>query len=160
MRQLKRPQAGLTLVELLIALAIAAMLALAAAPSFSDYLANSRLRESGSLAYLQALLAQSEAIKRNTTVRFEIDGNVAVVSDLSDPDDPVVVRSVPLGPDAAADDMSIDFGGAGRPLDFASAEVDFTSSKFTCSTEIRCPGLRIDGGGAIRLCADHTTLCD
>jgi type IV fimbrial biogenesis protein FimT len=34
-----------------------------------DMVVNSRLRESGNLLFSEALLAQSEAIKRNTTVR-------------------------------------------------------------------------------------------
>ena len=63
----------MTLIELMVSLAIAAILTMAAAPSFKDYLANSRLRENGNVIYMQMLFAQSEAIKRNTTVRVSVD---------------------------------------------------------------------------------------
>jgi len=29
----------------------------------------------------------------------------------------------------------------------------------TCSTELRCPGLRVDAGGAMRLCGNHLDSC-
>lgn len=153
-------QRGMTLVELMVGLAIAAILMMAAAPSFQDYLANSRLRENGNAVYLQTLLAQSEAIKRNTTVRVTIDGATIEVSDRNDPDNPVVLKTVELTHGVTADDATIDFGGEGRPLNFDAASLNLSTSGLSCSTEIRCPGLRVDGGGAIRLCGDHTTNCD
>ena len=153
-------QRGMTLVELMVGLAIAAILMMAAAPSFQDYLANSRLRENGNAVYMQTLLAQSEAIKRNTTVRVTITSTSIEVSDRNDPDNPVVLKTVELTHGVTADATTIDFGGEGRPLNFDAASLNLSTSGLSCSTEIRCPGLRVDGGGAIRLCGDHTTNCD
>jgi type IV fimbrial biogenesis protein FimT len=153
-------QRGLTLIELMVTLSIAAILVVAAAPAFQDYISNSRLRESGNALYAQALFAQSEAIKRNAVVRLSTDGAATVqVIDRSDPLNEVVVREtvLPTGTTAAA--TTVDFGGEGRPLNFAAASINLSSAVQTCSTEIRCPGLRVDGGGAIRLCGDHTNNC-
>lgn len=156
MRHLSRR--GLTLVELMVALAIMALLAVAAAPSLRDYLANARLREGGNAVYAQALFAQSEAIKRNNVVRLEIDGRKVVVTDRSDPEHPVELRQQPLPDGVSLSDATIDFGGEGRPVDFGAASINLALDGFSCS-EVRCPGLRVDGGGAIRLCGDKNQ-CD
>lgn len=149
-------QRGLTLIELMVALSIAAMLAMAAAPSFSDYLANSRLRENGNALYSQTLFAQSEAIKRNTVVRMTVTSTSITVTDRSDPDNPVTLRTVPFSNGISAAASTVDFGGEGRPVAFASASINVSHPTMSCSSEIRCPGLRIDGGGGVRMCNDHT----
>ncbi len=155
MRHLKR-QRGLTLIELLVAMVIGGVLMVAAAPSFQEYRLNSSLRENGNALYSQTLLAQSEAIKRNATVRVAIDDGVIQVQDISDPDAPVLIRELAFTGGVSTGDASIDFGGEGRPLDFNAASVDLSKSGQACSTEVRCPGLRVDAGGAIRLCGDQT----
>lgn len=177
MRQLTAPRAGLrparrlletlpgaargvTLVELMVGLAIAAILAVAAAPSFTEYLANSRLRENGHLLFSQTLLAQSEAIKRNTVVRVEVAAGEVVVSDRDDPDAPVELTRAAFSHGISAEAATIDFGGEGRPLAFADAAIDFSHPSLSCSADIRCPGLRVDGGGGVRLCGDHTGACE
>jgi type IV fimbrial biogenesis protein FimT len=156
----RRAARGVTLVELMVALAIAALLAMAAAPSFSEYLANSRLRENGNTLFAMTLFAQSEAIKRNTVVRLAVADGAIEVSDQDDPDNPVVLRTVAFSHGISADDAEIDFGGEGRPVGLAAAEVDLAHPSESCSAEIRCPGLRVDGGGGVRLCGDHTGTCE
>lgn len=65
---------GFTLVELLCALTVLAILAVAAAPSFSSLVANQRVR-GASLDLASALvLARSEAVKRNATVSLAATG--------------------------------------------------------------------------------------
>ncbi|MFO1285071.1 MAG: prepilin-type N-terminal cleavage/methylation domain-containing protein [Rubrivivax sp.] len=72
-----RPAArrGLTLIELMLAITIAAFLVVAAAPHFADYTNNSRLREGSTTLQTEALYAQSEAIKRNRVVRLTTSGS-------------------------------------------------------------------------------------
>lgn len=155
-----RAARGMTLVELMVALAIAALLAVAAAPAFTEYLANSRLRENGNNLYAMTLLAQSEAIKRNTIVRLSVaDGEVTVTSQ-DDPDNPEVLRTLAFTHGIAAEEVDIDFGGEGRPVGFAAAAIDLSHPSESCSSAIRCPGLRVDGGGGVRLCGDHTGACE
>jgi type IV fimbrial biogenesis protein FimT len=153
MRHLRHAR-GLTLVELMVALAIAAV------PSFQEYMANSRLREGGNTLFAQTLFAQSEAIKRNTVVRLALEGDQITITDRSDPDDPVELKTAVLNEGLSAADATIDFGGEGRTVGFAAASINLSLASFSCSTEIRCPGLRVDGGGAVRLCGDHSTNCD
>ena len=163
MRQLiptRRAERGVTLIELMVGLAIAAILMMAAAPSFTDYIANSRLRENGNVLYVQTLLAQSEAIKRNTVVRLSTAGSTLQVFDRTDPDAPVLLSERTLTDRVTVAAGTVDFGGEGRPLGFAAASINLSMTGVICSTATRCPGLRVDGGGAVRLCNDHTTACD
>ncbi len=156
-----RPRArGLTLIELMVALTIAGVLAVAAAPFFGDYIRNSRLRESGNTVFGEALFAQSEAIKRNTTIRLSTTGSTVQVLDMTAPLAPVVLRERTLADGVSIATATLDFGGEGRPTPFGStASINLSHSTATCSSETRCPGLRIDAGGATRLCGDHTTTC-
>lgn len=148
-------QAGLTLVELMVALAIGALLLATAAPFLGDYLTNSRLRENGNLLLTEALIAQSEAIKRNATVRLSTSGTTIQVIDLSVPATPVVLRERNTTSGISLPTATVNFGTEGRPLPFGtSASIDVVAT-VVCSSELRCPGLRIDAGGAIRLCGNQ-----
>jgi len=153
-RHLKR-QHGLTIIELLIALTISALLATAAAPFMGDYITNSRLREAGNLLLGEALMAQSEAVKRNTRVRVSTSGNTVQVLDMAVPATPVVLRERTLPPIATLPTSTFDFGSEGRTTPFGTAaSIDLSSSTVVCSADLRCPGLRVDAGGAVRLCAN------
>jgi type IV fimbrial biogenesis protein FimT len=59
---------GMTLIELLTVIAIAAILAMVAVPSFTKIIATQRLKSAASNLQIALLTARSEALKRNTTV--------------------------------------------------------------------------------------------
>lgn len=155
-------QRGLTLVELMVTIALAGLLLMAGVPFFGDYTTNSRLRESGNALYGETMFAQSEAIKRNTTVRLSLTGGVIDVRDMSNGDGGVSIRSMTMSHQVgSADAASIDFGSDGRPSPFGtSVSINLGMSGVTCSADQRCPGLRVDAGGAVRLCGNHQSGCD
>jgi type IV fimbrial biogenesis protein FimT len=163
MRQLSpRPLAaarGLSLIELMVAFTIMGLLTMAAAPMFSDYGLNSRLREGGNLLLGEALFAQSEAIKRNNTVRLSTNAGSVTVSDMSDPANPVVLRTRTMSPGVTAANADVNFGSQGATVGFAAGSINLAHATAACSSEHRCPGLRVDGGGGIRLCGNHLVGC-
>ena len=153
-------QRGMTLVELMVGIAVLAILAATAAPYMGDFIVNSRLRESGNLLFTEAMMAQSEAVKRNTTVRVSTNGASVQVLDMTVPASPVVLRSRTLTGTVTAPVTTFDFGPEGRPAPFGTAvAVNLSMTGVTCSSELRCPGLRVDAGGAIRLCGNHQVSC-
>ena len=68
-----RAARGFTLVELMIVLAVVAIFASLAAPSFRELTATQKVRSAVSALNESLWLARSEAIKRNTDVEFEFD---------------------------------------------------------------------------------------
>lgn len=66
--KMKRHGAGFTMVELMVAVAIACVLAALAAPSFSSLTANQRAKAVASELYVSLARARSEAITRNLNV--------------------------------------------------------------------------------------------
>ena len=103
---------------------------------------------------------RSEAIKRNTTIRLSTNGATIQVLDMTVPATPVLLRERTLAAAVTAPVATLDFGSEGRPVPFGTAAaINFSVSGLTCSGDLRCPGLRVDAGGAIRLCGNQLN-CD
>ena len=67
---------GFTLVELMIALVVAAILYALAAPTLTAWIADSRVRVTAESIQTGIFLARTEAIRRNATVRFQLTDGV------------------------------------------------------------------------------------
>lgn len=146
---------------MMVGLTIGAILLMAAVPFFGEYVRNSRLREAGNVLLGEALFAQSEAIKRNTTVRLSTNAATVQVIDRSDVNAEVVLHERTLSGDVTAPAATLDFGSEGRPTPFGtSGSINLSVAGFACSDDTRCPGLRVDAGGATRLCGNHLNGCD
>ncbi len=77
-------QRGVTLIELMIGLAILALLLFLALPNFAIFLQNTQIRNAGE-SVLQGLnLARAEALRRNASVRFQFVSNLNSSCALSD----------------------------------------------------------------------------
>jgi type IV fimbrial biogenesis protein FimT len=145
----------------MVGLTIGALLLVMGVPFFGDYVRNARLRESGNALLSEALYAQSEAIKRNSAVRLSSNGATLQVIDRADVNNEVVLRERTLSTDVSAEVGTVDFGSEGRPMPFGtSGSINLSMAGHACSDDTRCPGLRIDAGGATRLCGNHLHDCD
>lgn len=74
---LKIRQIGVTLVELVIAIAIIAVLSALAIPSFAQMIQNSRIRATSESVLSGIQVARGEAVKRNTPVQFDLRAGAA-----------------------------------------------------------------------------------
>jgi type IV fimbrial biogenesis protein FimT len=156
----RRHDAGLTLIEMMVGLTIAGFLAMTAAPFFGEYMINSKLREGGHALLSEALFAQSEGIKRNRTMRLSLADTGISVLDMTVPTAPVTVHQRELPAGVSVGTGTLDFGSEGRPATFGdTGSFNLSMSGQTCSSDVRCPGLRVDAGGAVRLCANHLSGC-
>lgn len=155
---------GFTMIEMLITVAIVALLATLAAPSFKVMLASAQIRTAGQAMYDGLQLARVEAIRRNERVIFtkgtQIDWTITVESDGSS----VQARSSAEGSPAVlvtvtpANATRVTFDGLGRlrPNTDASSSMSQLDANVPTSLipaanshELR---ITISSGGAIRLC--------
>lgn len=149
-------QRGATLAELMIGLAIVALLFAMGAPSFSSWIQNTQIRTSAEAIQNGLQLARAEAVRRNTPVRFQLVSNVTascalataggswVVSQddpsgacTSTPSDTVVPRIIQVRNAAegssnavvAATQAVIVFNGLGRvtPVPAGNIDIDITN---------------------------------
>jgi type IV fimbrial biogenesis protein FimT len=63
---------GFSLIELMITLAVLGMMLMIALPNMGAWLQNTQIRTSAEGIYSGLTLARAEALKRNTTVRFQL----------------------------------------------------------------------------------------
>lgn len=138
---------GFTLVEMLIVLVIMGLLLAVGSPSLFEYMRNARLREAGNAALSEVILARNEAIKRNERVRVTIGGKSIAVS-LVNSDEVISTRTLVDPVVASGPEQSIDFLSTGRPPLGSSLQIDFVHGSETCTSDLRCPSLRVDSGGA------------
>lgn len=70
-------QAGLSIIEMMVVVALVAFLLMMGAPEFANFLQNTQIRNAAETTLAGINLARAEAVRRNTTVRFQF------VSDLT-----------------------------------------------------------------------------
>ena len=163
------------MVELMIGLAIVALLFAMGAPAFFGWIQNSQIRTSAEALQNGLQLARAEAVRRNTSVRFQLTSALTAACGLSTSggnwvvslDDPtgacnstpsdtlapriIQVRSSAEGsPNAvvAAGQSTIIFNGLGRvtPVPAASIDIDITNP-----TGGACAAAGVDGMRCLRI---------
>lgn len=141
-------EGGFTIIEFLVVFAILGIMLSVGVPSLFEYMRNARLREAGNLVLGEAIFARNEAVKRNTRVRLSFSTGTVTVSDMTGGvSTEIRSRNLPA-PVAASGPASIDFLSAGRPPLGSSLTVSFMHGTDTCSSDIRCPELRVSSGGS------------
>ena len=76
MLKARASQAGVSLIELMIGLAIMALLIMIGLPNMATWLSNSQIRTAGETLLAGLTLARTEAVRRNQIVRFQMVDNL------------------------------------------------------------------------------------
>jgi len=175
---------GFSLVAILIAMTILALLLLLALPNMSEYLRNSTVRTAAEIISSGVQLARSEAIRRNTPVEFALvsadptQANVSVAADAAGPHwivrtfQPTAVYTAPdfiQGGGAystrnaviAADSANFSFGSLGRTDLGGNNTIRVTyPSGGNCVADggsVRCLNVVVQIGGQVRMCDPAVT---
>lgn len=166
---IRLPQRGFSLVELMVGLAVFALLLFVAMPGYSAWIQNTKIRNTADSLASGLQLARAEALRRNTSVQFVIgpnsDWTVAVVNPAS------TVQTRPTGqgslgvtvtrtPAAAT---TITFNSLGRIATNADGSASITQIDLdvpagtlpaSASRELR---LAVGAGGRVRMCDPSVT---
>jgi type IV fimbrial biogenesis protein FimT len=160
-------QSGMSIIEIMVAIAIIGILLAAAMPSYTTWIQNTQIR-TASEAILNGLqTARNEAIRRNAAVQVKLEGGAKTgwrVNLFSDPDGtPLRVRSADEGsPNATvamtpADADTVTFSALGRVVTNADAspsiaQIDIDNPVIPVVADRRSLRILVPLGGAIRLC--------
>lgn len=175
-----RRHAGFTLTELMIAVAILAVLLAIATPSYRQWIGNSQIRIKAESISSGLHLARVEALKRNTSIFFDIAADtswsVGCVAPVPDndldgvPDCPAVIQSQTATEGGSTVSVTITpvstsrvtYNGIGmvRPLNLdgtsAITEINLDSTVLP-SSQSRELRILMGGGGLARLCDPSVT---
>jgi len=168
-------QQGTTLVEVMIGLVIVALLFALGTPAFFSWLQNSQIRTSAEAIQNGLHLARGEAVRRNTSVRFQLTSAVTASCGLSTaganwvvsldnpagacnsaPSDTVAPRIIQIRSAAegsanavvAAGQATITFNGLGRVTPVPAGDIDIDISNPTGGA---CATAGVDGMRCLRI---------
>lgn len=78
-----RPGNGFSLIELLVTISIIGLLMAAAMPTFSAWIANSRVRTTAESIQNGLMLAKAEAVRRNARVQFALTNTIPIAANVA-----------------------------------------------------------------------------
>lgn len=143
---------GFTLIELMVSVAIIAVLVSIALPSFSGVIANAQVRAAADQLRDMVGRARQEALKRNVPVALAAASNVVTLSIPAFGAAPAV-QLTQFVSKAKISDGSVTLSGSGR----ADSAVTFkiSSPTLACKAErgpVTCFSVQVFTGGAARMC--------
>lgn len=162
-------QGGFTIVEIMISIVVLALLIMVGIPSFTQFIANSRIRVAADGVLNGMQRTRNEAIRRNACMQVKLTGVGWVMSSCADPDTAIESRPASEGTTditavftPAGDTVS--FNGLGRvlatnPGDGSTpfAQVDMDHSSATGGRRLR---VVVPTGGGVRMCDPQVSAGD
>lgn len=139
---------GFTLVELMVTIAVLAIIATIAVPSFTSTLVATRIRSAASALQGQLMFARSEAIKRNADVTLTWSSGSAGWSSTTSVGTTTLASSSGTGALATVSSTSVTFQPTGRTTASASVTFEIDQSGGG-SGSVRCVVLRSSGAPSV-----------
>lgn len=164
-----RLQRGVTLIELMVTIAIAAILITLAAPSFKIMLANAQIRTAAQALHDGLQLAHVEAIRRNERVIFTKNTQSAWTVSAENGGATLQTRPYTEGSIAATVSVipngatKVTFNGFGRVVANTDASSSISQLDIDVPTTLIAAAdsknlrITVTAGGAIRLCDPNAT---
>lgn len=166
---MRRPtaQSGMSIVELMIAIAIVGIAMALGMPSYSTWIQNTQIRTAAETILAGLQTARNEAIRRNAAVQFMLDGAGTSqwrVNFFSDPDaNPIQSRQAAEGSPNATITVTpggantVTFSALGRVIPNPDASLPIASvlvdnPMIPAVADRRTLQILVPTGGAIRLC--------
>lgn len=147
-------QSGFTLVELVVTMAVLAIIAMQAVPAMQTAVSNSRLMSAAQTLRASAQAARDEAINRNETIRLESTGTTLKFIRAADTKTPETLREIVLGKTAELDSFTLDYGSSGLTVPFGAEQTVSVANGVTgCGEDLRCPVVVLAAGGSVEICA-------
>jgi len=162
-----RAQSGISLIEILITIAIISVVLALGLPSYSTWIQNTQIRTATESIMNGLQVAKNEAVRRNASVQFKLDGGTTTqwrVNLSRDPDGtPLQSRSAEEGSQNATVTVTPDgsdtvtFSALGRVVPNADAtptltQVDVDNPTIVVVADRRNLRVIIPTGGGIRMC--------
>jgi len=162
--------AGFTLIELMVAIAVLAILLFVALPNFAVWMQNTQIRTAGEAVLNGMQLARAEAIRRNTAVELRMDVSSGWTARVSGT--PEVIQSRLAGEGSAAALVTITPVGATKITfnGFGSIAANNDGSPAITEIKIDSPSIAaadsrelcvlVRAGGTIRMCDPQVVVTD
>jgi type IV fimbrial biogenesis protein FimT len=174
---MKAKQTGFSLIELMVVIAMVAIVAAIAFPTYKDFIKNTRIRSTTESILAGLQKARTEALRRNANVRFDLDssfngswifGCVTVVTTDTDGDGeedcPAEIEKYKATDSSGDININTDNGsgvsfssmGVRKPdaADFNQIDVDMDGMDASNSRDLR---IQIGTGGSARMCDPNIT---
>ena len=166
-----KSSAGFTLIELMIALVILAIMLLIALPNFAVWMQNTQIRTAGEAVLNGMQLARAEAIRRNVSIELRMDASSGWTARVADPPQEVI-QSRLAGEGSAAALVTITPLGAGTVTfnSFGSVATNADGTATVTEIKIDSPSIAaadsrelcilVRAGGNVRMCDPQVAVTD
>jgi type IV fimbrial biogenesis protein FimT len=163
----RRRQRGVTLIELMLALLVLAVLLTLGVPSFKAWLQNTQIRTATDALMNGLQIARTEAVRRNTIVYFALESGTDWTVTQFNPKQVLQERRGDEGSQTAVIDSGgrtmVSFSPIGAPMSTNPEDGSLPIATMEISSAVTYEGLRklrivISPSGAVRMCDPDPNL--